>query len=88
MATDKDKASIMPADYNFERLTRAVEAIAARATITTTVEPRPLDKSATDIVAEYKAIAQSLRTIFEPGAALTASTNPTKPASQSHNITD
>jgi hypothetical protein len=68
MATDKDKASIIAADYNFERLTRAVEAIAARATITTTVEPRPLDKAATDIVAEYQAIAQSLRTIFEPPA--------------------
>jgi hypothetical protein len=66
MATEKEKAAIMPSDQQFERLTAAVEAIAARATITTTVEPRPLDPSANHAVAEYNAIALSLRTIFEP----------------------
>jgi hypothetical protein len=67
MPTEKEKSSIImpPPDDNFARLTRAVEAIAARATITTTVEPRPLDSSAQEAVAAYKAIAFSLRTIFE-----------------------
>ena len=60
---DKDK-TIMPQPDQFERLARAVEAIAARASITTVVQPRPLDETANKAVLEYGAIARDLQTIF------------------------
>lgn len=69
MATDKDRTILGPPDQ-FERLARAVEAIAARSTITTTVEPRPLDESAKKAAEAYGVIAGSLRTIFESFVAI------------------
>ena len=67
MATEKEKTLLPPPDQ-FERLTRAIESIAGRDTITTTVEPRPLDDSAKSAVNAYNDISLSLRTIFEPFA--------------------
>jgi len=67
MATEKEK-TLMPPPDQFERLTRAIETIAGRATITTTVEPRPLDDRAKSAVDAYNDISLSLRTIFEPFA--------------------
>ena len=63
---DKDQAIVaLTSDQNqFERLTKAVEAIAARASITTVVQPRPLGDSAKEVAADYGRIADSLRTIF------------------------
>lgn len=73
---DKDK-TIMPQPDQFERLARAVEAIAARASITTVVQARPLDQSANAAVTEYGAIARSLRTIFEAVRTTTTTTTTT-----------
>jgi|KBSMisStaDraftv2_1062788.scaffolds.fasta_scaffold1256641_2 hypothetical protein len=73
---EKDRTTALPADQ-FERLTRAVETIAGRASITTTVEPRPLDGDAKKAAEDYGLIARSLRTIFEPVATPVPTTNPT-----------
>lgn len=63
MATDKDK--VLTTDH-FERLAKAVETIASRATFTTIVEPRPLEEAAQKAASAYETIAASLRTVFEP----------------------
>lgn len=76
---DKDK-TIMPQPDQFERLARAVEAIAARANITAVVQPRPLDESADGVVAQYREIARSLRTIFEDVRITTTTTTTTATA--------
>ena len=70
MANTRDNPALTPSDQ-FERLITEVHKIAERATITTTVEPRPLDTSAKEAVAAYNAITQSLRTILETVASRT-----------------